>query len=116
MKAVVELIAVTCLGKSESDVAYCEIPLVDSQIKESNKRRSAVKQVNTALQQKVKENLLCERGRIMEENPELTCLESVLCVPIPLLMTCAAMQHFIRLKVTLIYAPNIGRDYAPTTK
>lgn len=59
-----------CLSKSRSDVAcFCEIPFVEGCTKETKSRRSAVKQVDEALKKTLRENLLHERSRIMEENP-----------------------------------------------
>ena len=64
----------TCLKKCDTEVPFCEIPLVDGRVKENKSRRSAVKQVSAVLQTELKENLLCERDRIMEENPAFNML------------------------------------------
>lgn len=103
----------TCLKKCDAEVPFCEIPLVDGRVKENKSRRSSVKQVSAVLQTELKENLLCERDRIMEEIRHLICWESALYVLTPLLRICAKTQNFIRVKGTLIclvYALNIGRD------
>ena len=65
----------TCLKNSGSEVAsFCEVPFVEGHPKETKSRRTALKQVDDTLKKTLKENLLYERSRVMEENPPFKML------------------------------------------
>ena len=66
---------VTRLKNSRGEVAsFCEVPFVEGRPKETKSCRTAVKQVDDTLKKNLKENLLYERIRIMEENPPFKML------------------------------------------